>query len=482
MELSVLDEKQTGNNRVLIIDDNETNKTILEDVLKANGYETRHAADGEEGLKAVAEWTPSVVLLDIVMPGIDGMKVCSSIREMDLPSRPSIIIVSVRGDKDTVVKALSEGADDYIVRPFNESELVARVGAQLRISDFYQEVEEDNRKLETLLEITNAVSATLDPSEVLNTIVNRVAEVTDAIRCSIVLIVRGDEGYVLASHEDPSIKELKIDLKKYPEIQQVMKTKSPLAIADLVNHPLMKEVKGCIEGFEGMSVLIVPIVFNDEVLGTLFLRSRRTDIGFARKEIDFCKIVANASFHALKNARLFERVIREKEYLKEVAIRDQLTGLYNHNFFYTRLDEEFERGVRYETPLSLIMLDIDNFKNINDTYGHRVGDMVLKEIAQIVKKGVRKTDIVARYGGEEFSVILPHTMLKGAVEEAERLRDLIASHAYAGLASDQITVSVGVAAYPQKGAMNSGDLVNHADDALYKAKWAGKNCVKVAEV
>lgn len=483
MGLNVLDSKKTWDHKILIIDDNQTNTTILEDVLGSNGYEIRHTGDGAEGLKIIEEWKPSVILLDLVMPSMDGIDVCRKIREIrDLPSRPSVIIVSMKGDKETIVDALSVGADDFIVRPFNEAELVARVRAQLRISDFYKEVEEDNRALSTILDISNAVSATLDPSEVLNVIVNKVADITEAVRCSIVLIVKKDEGYVLASHEDPSIKELKIDLKKYPEIKQVVSTKTPLAVEDMVNHPLMQGVKGSLQGMEDMSLLIVPIVFNDEVLGTLFLRTRRKELGFSRKEIDFCQIVANSSFHALKNARLFEEVTKEKDYLKEVAIRDHLTSLYNHNFFYTRLEEEFERAVRYETPLSLIMLDIDNFKQINDTYGHRVGDVVLREIAAIVKKGVRKTDIVARYGGEEFAVILPHTMLKGATEEAERLRELIASHAYAGLAQDQITVSIGVAAYPQKGAMNSGDLVNFADDALYKAKWAGKNCVKVAEV
>ncbi|MBI5454690.1 MAG: sensor domain-containing diguanylate cyclase, partial [Deltaproteobacteria bacterium] len=249
----------------------------------------------------------------------------------------------------------------------------------------------------------------------------------------------------------------------------------------VLNHPLMAGVKNRIADLKDMSILIVPIVFNDEVLGTLFLRTRKKENGFSQKEIDFCRIVANSSFHALRNARLFEKVTKEKEYLKEIAVKDQLTSLYNHNFFYSRLEEEFERAVRYETPLSLIMLDIDNFKQINDTFGHRVGDVVLREIAAMVKRGVRKTDIVARYGGEEFAVILPHTLLKGAVDEAERLREIVESHAYAGLVSNKITVSIGVASYPQKGAMNSGDLVNYADDALYKAKWSGKNCVKVAE-
>ncbi|MBI5642574.1 MAG: diguanylate cyclase [Deltaproteobacteria bacterium] len=470
------------NNRVLIVDDNLTNKAILEDILHSNGYDTRYASEGKEGLNVVSGWNPSVILLDLVMPGMDGINVCREVRKMQLPTRPSIIVVSMKSDKETIVDSLAAGADDFIVKPINEAELIARVRAQLRINEFYKEIEEDKRNLETILAITTAMSATLDPSEVLGTIVSKVAGITEAVRCSIVLIVKEDEAYVLASHEDPAIRELKLDLAKYPEIKEVIATKTPLALNDVVNHPLMSGVKDSILDLKDMSLLIVPIVFNDEVLGTLFLRTKKKEHGYAQKEINFCRIVANSSFHALKNARLFEKVSKEKEYLKEIAVKDQLTSLYNHNFFYSRLEEEFERAVRYETPLSLIMVDIDNFKLINDTYGHRVGDVVLREIAGMIKRGVRKTDIVARYGGEEFAVVLPHTLLKGAVEEAERLRELVESHAYAGLVTERITISIGVASYPQKGAMNSGDLVNFADDALYKAKWSGKNCVKVAEV
>jgi len=481
-ETPILDmERAYENNKVLIVDDNLTSKAILEDILRHNGYDTRHALDGREGLELLAEWKPDVVLLDLVMPGMDGYGVCREIREMDLTPRPSIIIISVKDDKNSIVESLSCGADDFIAKPIDDSELVARVRAQQRIVEFYREIEEDKRSLETILEITTAMSASLDPSEVLGAIVSKVASITDAVRCSIVLIAKEDEGYVLASHEDPSVKELRIDLSKYPEIKKVISTKTPLALDDISTHPLMSPVKESIAELGGMSILIVPIVFNDEVLGTLFLRTRRREHGFAKKEVDFCRIVANASFHALRNARLFEKVVKEKEYLKEMAVRDHLTSLYNHNFFYSRLDEEFERAVRYETPLSLIMMDIDNFKQINDTYGHRVGDLVLKEISATIRRCVRKTDVVARYGGEEFAVILPHTLQKGALEEAERLREAIASSAYAGLVNHRVTVSVGVASYPQKGAMNSGDLVNHADDALYEAKRDGKNCVKVAE-
>jgi two-component system cell cycle response regulator len=350
-----------------------------------------------------------------------------------------------------------------------------------RINEFYREIDEDKRNLESILAISNAVTATLDPSEVLKIIVNRVAEVTTALRCSIVLIAQGDEGYVIATNDDPTVDGLRIDLAKYPEIKEVVNTKSPLEVDDILTHPLMAGVQDKIKGLKDMSVLIVPIVIQDEVLGTLFLRTRKKEQGFAKKEVDFCRIVANSSFHAIKNARLFERLMIEREHLREIAVKDQLTSLYNHNHFYARLEEEFDRAVRYETTLSLMMIDIDDFKRINDEYGHRAGDKVLKEVAALVRKGVRKTDIVARYGGEEFGIIMPHTTLGGAVGEAERIRRLVESHAYAGLLKDKITMSFGVATYPHAGVMNSGDLVTKADDALYIAKRSGKNCIKVSE-
>ncbi|MBI5344446.1 MAG: diguanylate cyclase [Deltaproteobacteria bacterium] len=452
----------------------------MEDILRANGYQTRYALDGKDGIKLASEWNPSVILLDLIMPEMDGVKVCKELRRLCLRVRPSIIIVSVKGDKETVVDLLSKGADDFIAKPYNEAEFMARVKAQMRISGFYRELDEDKKNLESILAITEAVTATLDPNEVLDIIVRKVAEATGALRCSIVLIVKGDEGYVLVSNDNPSIREMRLDLSKYPEIKEVISSKNPLVLEDMATHPIMSPVRERIKDLKDMSLVIVPIVFNEDVLGTLFLRTRKNKNGFSRKELDFCRIVANASFHAIKNANLFERVSKEKEYLKELVIKDQLTTLYNHNFFYSRLAEEFDRSVRYETQMSIIMMDIDNFKHINDTYGHRVGDVVLREVGALIKKGVRKTDIVARYGGEEFSVILPQTAIKGAAEEADRLRQLIESHAYAGLAKEKITVSLGVASYPHKDIMHSGDMVTAADDALYKAKHEGRNRVKVA--
>ncbi len=467
-------------NRILVVDDSPTSSAMMEEALSGAGYATRTVLTGLEAIEIVKEWTPSVILLDLVMPGLGGMEVCKAVRSLTLPRRPSIIIVSGESSKETIVDALSNGADDFVIKPFNESELLARILSQLRISDFYREVEEDNNSLETILDITNAITATLDPDEVLSIIVKRVARVMSADRCSIVLVSKDrNKGYILAAHDNPDVHDKKVDLDKYPEITEAIDKKHSIVLEDMLNHPLMSKVKESITGLKEMSLLIVPIVIEDVVLGTLFLRTKRKESGFTKKEIEFCQVVANSSFHSIRNARLFAQVIREKEELAELAITDQLTSLYNHNYFYTRLTEELDMAGRYETATALLMMDIDDFKQVNDLHGHRVGDNVLRDVSARIKASIRKTDILARYGGEEFAIILPHTTLKGGMEEAERLREIIKSHCYAGLKAGEITMSFGVASCDKTtGKINAGEFVNEADNALYKAKHSGKNCIQ----
>ncbi|MCK5236382.1 MAG: diguanylate cyclase [Deltaproteobacteria bacterium] len=473
-------ETKKNTKKILIVDDDALIVKMLTDILVSKGFDVRSISGGKNAVAEVKTWLPDLILLDLIMDDMDGVEVCKAIRALDISKRPSIVIISIKDEKKIIADALTIGADDFIVKPIDELELIARINAQLRISQFYSEIDEDKKNLEHILDITTALSATLDTEEVLSTMVQKVAEVTGAVRSSIVLIGRDNDGYVLVSNDNSDVKNLRIDLNKYPEIKKVLEMKAPLSVENMTNNPIMGDVKDFITELEGMCVLVVPIVFNEEVLGTLFLRTARSGRGFNEKELNFCKIVANASYHAIKNAKLYEEIRDEKETLREMAITDQLTGLYNHNYFYKRLEEEFERAVRYDTELTVLMMDIDDFKRINDNYGHRAGDKSLNEVATMIKKGVRKIDFVARYGGEEFAVILPHTPLKGALLEAERLRKLVSDHSYAGLLKEKITISIGLASYPMTGIMNSGDFVNEADNALYEAKQSGKNCIRMA--
>jgi diguanylate cyclase (GGDEF)-like protein len=172
------------------------------------------------------------------------------------------------------------------------------------------------------------------------------------------------------------------------------------------------------------------------------------------------------------------------ERLRELATKDGLTGLFNYRYFQESLDREISRTLRYKSPLALILIDIDHFKKVNDTYGHPVGDIVIKVIGTMMKKAVRESDMVARYGGEEFAAILPETDLKGAAILAERLRRAVeARDITAGDKVIKVTISAGICAYNlSSGDGGKTDLINAADKGLYHAKESGRNKISIVNM
>ena len=226
--------------------------------------------------------------------------------------------------------------------------------------------------------------------------------------------------------------------------------------------------------------MVIPIVFDDPVLGTIFLKLNRGGVEFSEEEMTLCCSVAEATHSAMKNAVTHEELKKEKGRLEKSAITDRLTNIYNRNYFYKRLEEEFTRASTFNAPLSLLLMNIDDFKEVNDTYGHGAGDVALEEIAGLLKASVRNVDIVARYAGEEFAVILPATAIDGAVEEAERIREKLERHTFGAMSKCKITISIGIASYDKKSVKNHAKFVNMAELALGEAKKSGKNCVRVS--
>jgi diguanylate cyclase (GGDEF)-like protein len=170
--------------------------------------------------------------------------------------------------------------------------------------------------------------------------------------------------------------------------------------------------------------------------------------------------------------------------LRKLVFRDSLTGLFNHRYFQELMDQELSRSQRYKRQLSLIMLDIDHFKKINDTFGHPRGDLVLKAVSDAVKGKIRDSDILARYGGEEFALILPETDLNGAVVLAERCRRVVEQmEVQAEGQTIKTTISVGVTAYsPENGSVGKSEVIDAADKALYNSKHSGRNRISVLKL
>ena len=212
----------------------------------------------------------------------------------------------------------------------------------------------------------------------------------------------------------------------------------------------------------------IPLMIEDEIIGVLNLNDNKK--GFYNVgDLDFSLNVSEFVALSISNALLFEKV-------EKLSVTDGLTGLDNHQQMQIILKNEVFRCQRYSSSLSLIMMDIDHFKNVNDTYGHQKGDDILLDFASIMKKFCRSNDVAARYGGEEFVLVLPETKVKGAFYIAERIREEMASRTFQHKGKDfNVTVSCGIAEFDKSHITSPADLIKIADEALYKAKHEGRN-------
>jgi len=220
-----------------------------------------------------------------------------------------------------------------------------------------------------------------------------------------------------------------------------------------------------------MPCLIIPMKSKDSLNGVIILGAKMSCDNYSESEIEFIQNLAKFAAIAVENSRLYL-----------MAILDRMTRLFIHHYFQERLIEELNRSRRNSAPLSLIMADIDHFKNFNDTYGHQQGDIILKNTAKIIKNNIRNVDIPARYGGEEFAVILPNTKLEDAFLVANRLREMIEKAEITGQDTPlHVTVSIGVAQFNPDVDSSSFNLIKRADLSLYSAKEQGRNCVIASE-
>jgi two-component system, cell cycle response regulator len=465
--------------KILIVDDEIFFREVFKDALQER-FLVMEASSGHEALELAASHTPDLIVLDIEMPGINGIQVCQELKNRVETRHIPVLLLSSRTKKEEIILGLQAGADDYLTKPMCLPEIIARIDAHLRSKGFYADLE--HRDLLILLELTESLTVLRNPMKILRLIVEKVAEGVEAARCSIVTFSSDQELIVKASSDLAKDEEICLQMDRYPEICQALKTRRTVVVNDIMHDPLMKSVRQYVAGLDFNSIIVIPIIKKEGVIGTFFLRTATNfKGGIPRRVFNLCHLVANISANALENAILFESMRTAQEFLEELAIRDGLTNLYSHRHFYDRLEEEFSRSSRHHEPLSLIFFDIDDFKRINDNFGHTRGDEVLRQIGRCIKQVVRDSDIPARYGGEEFALLLPNTSSAGAEEMARRLGSIVRSQHYVGLPGESVTVSIGVSTFTNNNLDAYSQLVEHADAAMYRAKSQGKDQIAVAD-
>lgn len=341
----------------------------------------------------------------------------------------------------------------------------------------------DRNDFSAVLEILKSLSARQDAHSIMYAFVEQIAKHIGVDRCSVVRVHPDEEqATVVASHENEALQDMSINLDKYPEIRRAIELGENIVINDVTTHALLSDQREALRHAGIRAVIVVPIVLGDPEFGSLFVRALRRNVGFDPREVNFVEVVAEAGSIALERVELFAAIQRSNEELAHLAATDGLTGLYNRRYFNHRFEQEHSRATRYHLPLACLLIDIDNFKKLNDEHGHLAGDEVLRQLSERLLNSTRSHDIVARYGGEEFVAVLPQTAEVGAKVQAERLLERISSEPFRGVPEGQrVTVSIGLAIYDRDSGETPEALLQRADEALYAAKRGGKNQMVVAD-
>ncbi len=305
-------------NLILIVDDDDLLCQILTDLLEKAGFRVATAGNGEEGLSFLENIIPAAIVSDLVMPEMDGLEFCQKIRSNSRLSGIPIIILTARIDLESTVNPFQVGADDYMTKPVDGQELIARLMANIAKHETHTRLQNEARSSTVLLDIARCVTSSLDTQTILRQVVERVAEsLEDVVRCSIVYI-RHDSvcGYVVASSDDPDLSALKIDLDKYPEIKQAITTRKPIVVSDINSDPLLKLVRNQIDSSKFNSIIVLPVLFQADVIGVMVVRMMRKLTSFMEDELKFYELVANVSANALQHAHVLEEAHLETASLK----------------------------------------------------------------------------------------------------------------------------------------------------------------------
>ncbi|HCJ67295.1 MAG TPA: hypothetical protein DHV62_08245 [Elusimicrobia bacterium] len=335
------------------------------------------------------------------------------------------------------------------------------------------------KKLETILNTSWQILSSLNEEEILRRITKTLVEDFGFERAVIFLVNKKDkviEGKYASGIPEEIVHKIRISTtRKESILLEIMQENKAVLLKNVSENPRLSEVFRQENKCHGGDMALVPIacpaetgtcigVF-EEGAGVIAVDNFSSKREISGEDLVPLKIFAQYAAIAIANAYLHQQV-------NLLAITDALTGLYNHGYFHQLLKQEIERAERYEKKFSLLMLDIDHFKNYNDTYGHLAGDRLLHHLAEIIRENIRTVDSACRYGGEEFTVILPETDILGAKNLAERIRKSI-------FEEGEITVSIGIGIYPEDGKITE-ELINSADKAMYLAKNRGRNLVCLA--
>jgi diguanylate cyclase (GGDEF)-like protein len=459
--------------RILLLGDATSRPAGLEDVLVRGGFQ-------------VAE-TPAATPPDFLLytPGPGVTSVADEVRA--LATDPAyggapVFVLLDEGRSGAATDALLAGARDTLVAPIHLPELRARLDVHMRMRAEVREAQEALQARDLLFDIFQEVSSALRADEIFQTLVRRVGQAFGLSHCSFVLTAPGDEkGRVVAVYENPAIRDLRVDLGRYPEIQEAIRTERPVVIHNVHEHPLFAAIRQHWSqqqiDVNVQSAVALPVFVQGRAAGVFFLRTEKGDPQLKSADVAFANTIAQAAARVLENEERRSAIYRRQI---NAGTTDEMTGCASLDALDRRLRDEFERARRYSLHFSLVLIDIDQLRDINDRLGHPAGDRVLGEMGAMLQRELRAPDFVARYGGDEFACVLPETNGPGGRHFIERLRQVFARHTFADLGPAKSPgISAGVVSYPHTEALRPEDLFTLAEGALQSAKGGAPDRIAV---
>lgn len=445
--------------RILVIDDVEANVRLLEAKLTLEYYEVVTGHDGPTALRLAAEEQPDIILLDVMMPGMDGFETCRRLKADPVTRHIPVVLVTALDGREERIKGLDAGADDFVTKPIDDVVLMARVRSLVRLKsvmDELREREESGRKLGVDTDAAGRLRAAggrvliLDDNErqatkIAEHLAHEHRPTVEADPAAALIAARGPVDLVIVNVASDGFDGLR-------QIAQLRSTEATrrvpvLAVVDATDRPRL--------------VKALELGANDILL----------------RPVDTEELAARARTQ-IRRKRYADFLRQKLDYSLEMAVTDALTGLHNRRYMAGQLQALVGRANHSGPGVAVLVLDIDHFKAINDGFGHDAGDEVLREFAVRMATNVRAIDLPCRLGGEEFVIVMPDTAMEDALRIAERIRRDVAEAPFAVMGGREhltVTISIGVAASLPDDTPEA--LLKRADEGVYEAKSRGRNRV-----
>ncbi len=489
---------------LLVADDSPTMRVMLEEILKEAGYNVLTAEDGVQAAVMAFRHFPDLIISDIEMPKMDGYQVCRLLKNDPLFMDTPIIILTSKDSSGSVFWGYQTGADLYVLKDFNPPELTGSIAGLLEKYESRgkkppppQKTGETIDEFRIMEKLNNYMDGRLFEMTLINEI-NRatvtLTTISETLTSLLEILDKAIDNHMIAFAIFTDEKEILLSIKmtrSVPrEFLEIFQYQSLEDLAVMVNRDIshfniqvemieppepgeiVEDVEIKTSDFDPHLIYSIPVRAKDETFGLLNVyHPKMPMISVYQKQL--LEKLSPYISTAIGAISLHNRI-------KGLSVIDGLTQLYNRRYVMELFKTEFSKTTRYTSQLCIVMIDIDDFKKVNDTYGHLTGDLVLKTLSGLIKGSLRNVDLPGRYGGEEFILILPETGKDDGVIVAERLRKKVREHTFKTMNGEPITISISLGLSELsdlENKTNELEMIKIADSRLYKAKRTGKNKV-----